>query len=81
MAKWRRGGGGRRGSRWVIEYVPVSCEGRGARGEEEQAQPETITPEVKKTPDPFEYDAPAQIRNALAAMENEAPAENVETVN
>ncbi len=22
MAKWRRGGGGRRGGRWVIEYVP-----------------------------------------------------------
>lgn len=22
MAKWRRGGGGRRRGRWVIEYVP-----------------------------------------------------------
>ncbi len=64
MAKWRRGGGGRR--RWVIEYVP---------------KPEPITPEVKKTPDPFEYDAPEQIRNALAAMENAAPTENAETVN
>ena len=34
MAKWRRGGGGSR-RRWVIEFVPQSCEGRGARGEEE----------------------------------------------
>ena len=66
MAKWRRGSGGRRGGRWVIEYVP---------------KPEPITPEVKATPDPFEYDDPEQIRNALAAMENEAPAENSDTVN
>ena len=65
MAKWRRGGG-RRGGRWVIEYVPKQ---------------EPITPEVKETPDPFEYDDPEQIRNALAAMENEAPAENSDTVN
>ncbi len=55
MAKWRRGGGGRRGGRWVIEYVP---------------KPEPITPEVKRTPDPFEYEDPYQIRNALAAMES-----------
>ena len=67
MAKWRRGGGGRRGrGRWVIEYVP---------------KPEPITPEVKKTPDPFEYDAPYQIRNALAAMENDPPTENSDAVN
>ena len=66
MAKWRRGSGGRRGGRWVIEYVP---------------KPEPITPEVKKTVDPFEHDDPYDIRNALAAMENEAPAENSDTVN
>ena len=66
MAKWRRGSGGRRGGRWVIEYVP---------------KPEPITPEVKKTVDPFEHDDPYDIRNALAAMENERPAETTETVN
>ena len=42
MAKWRQGGGGRR--RWVIEYVPKPVE----------PEPEPITPEVKKTVDPFE---------------------------
>ena len=72
MAKWRRGGGGRR--RWVIEYVPRP-----------EPQPEPITPEVKEKTDPFEHDDPYQIRNALAAMENETPAEtpaeNAETVN
>jgi len=62
MAKWRRGGGGRRRGRWVIEYVP---------------QPEPITPRVKEAPDPFEHDDPYQIRNALAALENEAPAEEM----
>ncbi len=66
MAKWRRGGGRRGRGRWVIEYVP---------------KPEPITPEVKKTPDPFEYDDPAQIRNALAAMENDPPTENSDAVN
>ena len=66
MAKWRRGGGRRGRGRWVIEYVP---------------KPEPITPEVKKTPDTFEYDDPAQIRNALAAMENDPPTENSDAVN
>ena len=70
MAKWRRGGGGRR--RWVIEYVP---------NPEPEPEPEPITPEVIKTVDPFEYDDPYDIRNALAAMENERPAETTETVN
>ena len=69
MAKWRRGGGGRR--RWVIEYMPKPVE----------LEPEPITPEVKKTVDPFEHDDPYDIRNALAAMENERPAETTETVN
>ena len=69
MAKWRRGGGGRR--RWVIEYVPKPVE----------PEPEPITTEVKKTVDPFEHDDPYDIRNALAAMENDRPAETTETVN
>ena len=65
MAKWRRGGGGRRGGRWVIEYVP-----------QPEPQPEPITPEVKEAPDPFEHDDPYQIRNALAAMENDTAQES-----
>jgi len=69
MAKWRRGGGGRR--RWVIEYVPKAIE----------PEPEPITPEVTKTVDPFEHDDPYDIRNALAAMENEPAAESAEIVN
>ena len=73
MAKWRRGGGGRR--RWVIEYVPKPVE------PEPEPEPEPITPEVKKTVDPFEHDDPYDIRNALAAMENERLAETTETVN
>lgn len=72
MAKWRRGGGRRGGRwRWVIEYVPKPVE----------PEPEPITPEVKKTVDPFEYDDPYDIRNGLAAMENDRPAETTETVN
>ncbi len=69
MAKWRRGGG-RRGGRWVIEYVPPA---------QDEAKP--LTPGVTKTPDPYEHDDPYQIRNALAAMENDPPPENSEAVN
>jgi hypothetical protein len=43
----------------VIEWVPVEI---------------PITPKVKEIPDPFEHDDPYQIRNALAALENEAAA-------
>ena len=70
MAKWRRGGGGRR--RWVIEYVPTPAP---------EPEPEPITLEVTAIPDPFEHDDPYAIRQALAAMENDAPAESTETVN
>ena len=55
MAKWRRGGGGRRG-RWVIEYVPRvdTVDGvDGAAGE----------------PDPFTFDTPEEIRAALWRFE------------
>ena len=75
MAKWRRGGG-RRGGRWVIEYVPKAVEPKPV-----EPEPEPITPEVKKTVDPFEHDDPYDIRNALAAMENEPAAESAEIVN
>ena len=66
MAKWRRGGGRRGRGRWVIEYVPREM---------------PITPEVIETADPYEHDDPYQIRNALAAMENDPPTENSDAVN
>jgi len=69
MAKWRRGGGRRRWV-WTIETEPSDA-----------MTPKVITPEVKITPDPFEHDDPDQIRNALAVMENDVPAENPDTVN
>ena len=94
MAKWRRGGGGRRGrGRWVIEYVPdnrytssstgaVIHDGEAPMVNEEEPTPEALTPGVKGTePDPFEHDDPYQIRNALAAMENDQPTENSDAVN
>ena len=54
MAKWRRGGGGRRRGRWVIEYVP---------------QPEPITPKVIDMADPYTFDTPEAIRAALWRFE------------
>lgn len=75
MAKWRRGGGGRRG-RWVIEFVERQENGQWStvNGQlptaEEEPTPEAITPGVTETePDPFEHDDPAEIRAALARLE------------
>ena len=54
MAKWRRGGGGRRGGRWTIEYVP---------------KPKPITPKVNEPSDPFTFDTPEAILAALWRFE------------
>ena len=74
MAKWRRGGGGRRG-RWVIEYVPREEEAPTVNGQlsmvnEEEPTPEALTPGVTETePDPYAYDDPEAIRAALARLD------------
>ena len=55
MAKWRRGGGGRR--RWVIEYVPKA----------EPITPKVI--EIEEEADPFTFDTPEAIVAALWRFE------------
>ncbi len=61
MAKWRRGGGGRRGrGRWVIEYVPKEEEAPTVNGQ---------LPMVNEEPDPFSFDTPEAIRAALARLD------------
>lgn len=70
MAKWRRGGGGRKRWRWVFETLP-----RQANGQWSTVNGELSTAE--KMVDPFEHDDPYDIRNALAALENVAPAEEM----
>ncbi|MCB0135254.1 MAG: hypothetical protein KDD75_09115 [Caldilineaceae bacterium] len=62
MAKWRRGGGGRRRGRWVIEYVP--------RGEGELSTVNGQRSIVNEgEPDPFTFDSPEAIRAALWRFE------------
>lgn len=75
MAKWARRSGGRRRWQWVIEYVPREEDAPMVNGQlsmvnEEEPTPEAITPGVKGTePDPFEHDDPADIRAALARLD------------
>ena len=68
MAKWRRGGGRKRWE-WKIEALP-----RGENGQWSTVNGQLSTEE--KRVDPFEHDDPYDIRNALAAMENETAQES-----
>ena len=56
MAKWRRGGGGRRRGRWVIEEKPLTL-------------PADHIKEIEPVPDPFTFDSPDAIRAALWRFE------------